>query len=55
MPRHHYEVFKHTVRKKLPKRIRYATVCRKCKKAVSQREKCMTCQTEFALYWGQAW
>jgi len=50
-----YGVFKHQVRTRLPKRIRYATVCRKCKRAVKQSDKCITCQTEFAIYWGQAW
>jgi len=54
MPRRHYDVFKHKVRTKLPKRIRYATVCRKCKK-VRVTQQCLTCQIDAALAWGQAW
>lgn len=55
MPRKHYDVFKHRVRKKLPKKVRYATVCRKCKKTNIISEKCLTCKIDFALYWGKAW
>ena len=55
MPRKHYDVFKHSVRTKLPKKIRYATVCRKCRKSTRISDKCITCQIDFANYWGQAW
>ena len=53
MPRQHYDIFKHTVRTKLPKKIRYATVCRKCKK--NHADKCWTCKIEFAQAWGRAY
>ena len=50
MPRKHYDVFKHKVRTKLPKRIRYATVCRRCRK-VSVIDKCLTCKIDEAMLW----
>jgi hypothetical protein len=50
-----YDRFKMKVRKTLPDSIRYRTVCRKCKKATKQNDRCITCQTEFAVSWGQAW
>ena len=50
MPRKHYDIFKHKVRTKLPKKIRYATVCRKCKtETISNR--CFTCRIDEALLW----
>lgn len=51
MPRQHYDIFKHKVRNKLPKKIRYATVCRKCKKQPIINERCFTCQIDEALLW----
>jgi len=53
MPRKHYDVFKHKVRTKLPKRIRYATVCRGCKKAKTISQLCLTCKIEQAKYWAK--
>lgn len=50
-----YDRFKIKVRKKLPDAIRYRTVCRKCKKAEKQNDRCLSCQIEFAVSWGQAW
>ena len=50
-----YDKFKMKVRNALPDSIRYRTVCRKCKKARIQSEKCLSCQIDFALDWGQAW
>jgi len=55
MPSKHYDVFKHRVRQKMPKRIRYATVCRRCKKATTQSDRCLTCQIDFATWWGRAY
>lgn len=54
MPRKHYDVFKHRVRRKMPKRIRYATVCRGCGKG-NQADKCFTCKIDFALWFGRAY
>ena len=50
MPSKHYDVFKHRVRQKLPKKIRYATVCRKCKKE-TLADRCFTCIVEEAMRW----
>ena len=50
-----YDRFKMKVRKTLPDSIRYRTVCRKCKNATKQNDRCVTCQIEFAISWGQAW
>lgn len=50
-----YDKFKMKVRKTLPDSIRYRTVCRKCKNATKQNDRCVTCQIEFAISWGQAW
>lgn len=50
MPRQHYDIFKHKVRTKLPKKIRYATVCKRCKKeAINNR--CFTCKIDEAMLW----
>lgn len=46
----HYDIFKHKVRKKLPKKIRYATVCRKCTVATVSN-KCLTCKIDEAMLW----
>lgn len=51
MPRQHYDIFKHKVRTKLPKKIRYATVCRRCKKQSIVSERCFTCRIDEALLW----
>ena len=51
MPRQHYDVFKHKVRTKLPKKIRYATVCRKCRKTDKIIDLCFTCQIDQAKLW----
>jgi len=53
MPRKHYDVFKHKVRTNLPKRIRYATVCRKCKRTERVSDLCLTCKIEQALKWSR--
>lgn len=50
MPRQHYDIFKHKVRTKLPKKIRYATVCRRCRKE-KIANRCLTCQIEEAMLW----
>lgn len=50
----HYVIFKHRVRMKLPKSLRFATVCRKCRKEVVSK-KCFTCKIEGAIEWGRAW
>lgn len=50
MPRQHYDVFKHKVRTKLPKKIRFATVCRKCR-TPKISDRCFTCITDEAKLW----
>jgi len=45
--------FKMGVRKRLPKKIRYATVCRKCRQSSSIRDRCISCQIEQAVSWGR--
>ena len=53
MPRQHYDIFKHKVRTKLPKKIRYATVCRRCKKSSRISDLCLTCKIEQAEHWAK--
>ena len=48
-----YLTFKHKVRTKLPNKIRYATVCRKCKKAQSILAKCFTCKVDQTVDWSK--
>jgi len=50
MPRQHYDIFKHKVRTKLPKKIRYATVCKRCKKETINK-RCFTCKIDEAMLW----
>ena len=50
MPRQHYDIFKHKVRTKLPKKIRYATVCRRCKTEIISK-RCLTCKIDEAMLW----
>jgi len=45
-----YSMLKHKVRKKLPDRVRYATVCRKCT-IVILSDRCFTCKIEQARSW----
>jgi|11BtaG_2_1085332.scaffolds.fasta_scaffold00713_6 hypothetical protein len=53
MPSKHYDIFKHRVRTKLPKQIRFATVCRKCKKANKISDLCLTCKIDQAKNWAK--
>jgi|8_EtaG_2_1085327.scaffolds.fasta_scaffold00852_6 hypothetical protein len=46
-----YLVFKHKVRMKMPKFIRFKTVCRKCIKTTRTTEKCLTCKIDGASGW----
>jgi len=45
--------FKMGVRKRLPKRIRNATVCRKCVNTHVISDKCISCQLDQAVNWGR--
>ena len=45
--------FKMGVRKRLPKRILNATVCRKCVNTHVISDKCISCQIEQAKNWGR--
>ena len=45
--------FKMVVRKKMPRRLRFATVCRKCRKSSTIKGQCISCQIEQALQWGR--
>ncbi len=45
--------FKMKVRKRLPRKIRNATVCRKCVNTCVISDKCISCQIEQAVNWGK--
>ena len=47
-----YIRFKHKLRQRLPEKIRFATVCRKCKTA-NVIKKCTTCKIEEAFLWSK--
>ena len=47
-----YGKFKHKVRNKLPDRIRYATVCRKCNTPIIS-DRCFTCKLDQAKGWSK--
>jgi len=47
-----YIRFKHKLRQRLPEKIRYATVCRKCKTPVVTK-RCDTCKIEQAVWWSK--
>jgi len=46
-----YLTFKHRVRQRLPNKIRFATVCRKCSKALTTQDLCLTCKIDQASKW----
>lgn len=46
-----YEVFKHRVRAKLPNKIRFATVCKRCSETTNITERCWTCKLDEAKKW----
>lgn len=47
--------FKMGVRKRMPRKLRNATVCRACVRTTNISDKCLSCKIENAINWGRAY